>query len=153
MVSVCPGCALAAHHVLQICAESLQIIMCCHREPWDSQQHTGNSSQSNFTCFILVTVVTPVTTSCLLKGQMWYMYSVHMCVHVWVFCSLWAASSASLCPLTHRFSVGLGMEHQDSSSVIQILCDKFDIFCCKAFVEKNVIPNAYWYWHLYWIFF
>ena len=75
MASVCPGCTLAAHHVLQICAESLQIILCCHREPWDSQQHTGKSSQSHFTRLKARELLL-----LLLKGQRWSTSSLCACV-------------------------------------------------------------------------
>lgn len=42
--------------------------------------------------------VTPVTTSCRLKGQRWCSSSVHLstCVHVWVFFLVKAVPSASL---------------------------------------------------------
>lgn len=67
MVSMSPGRTLAAHHVLQICAEPLQIIVCCHCEFWDSQQHSVNCQL--YVHLVFVTGVTPVTASWPAKGQ------------------------------------------------------------------------------------
>lgn len=114
-----PGCALAAHHVLQIFAESLQIMMCCHRESWDP----NNSSLSHLLCPDCFSLFSKV------RGDAWPL-NVCECV--------WAAPCASLCQCR------LGLEQQDSLSKF-CMTSWFILF--KSVCRKKHVKRKYSLWY------